>query len=146
MKPRLAILLIASILLIAAAAVLPAGATGMTQAAAPAPLVGKWSKTISAATWRRHNISYEPAGKWTIAISKKGVLSFYAPGIGFVSTTTILKATRTSVTFSPTADGFCAGNGVYKWKVSGKTLTFANVKDDCDARVVSWTAGSWTRK
>jgi len=146
MKPRLAILLSASILPIAGAGVLSTGATGMTQAAAPAPLVGKWSKTISAATWHKHNISYEPAGKWTIAISKKGVLSFYAPGIGFLSTTTIRKSTRTSVTFGPTADGFCAGNGVYKWKVSGKTLTFSDAKDDCDARAVSWTAGSWTRE
>jgi hypothetical protein len=146
MKPRLPILLTGIVLAVAAMGVLSAAAAPANRSSVPSALVAKWGKSMSLATWHKHHITYEPAGRWTIAISKKGVLSLYAPGIGFVTTSRILAVKRASVVFGPTADGFCAGNGSFKWKVSGRTLTLTLAKDDCDARWVLFTSGPWTRK
>jgi hypothetical protein len=112
----------------------------------PAPLVGLWGKTITAATWHNSGIDYEAAGHWGLAISKSGVASILnLPGRpGYLITTMRLTATRGSVVFGPTADGFCPGKASYTWKASGKTLTLKLVKDGCDARRVYLT-GVWQR-
>ena len=145
MRKRVLILTGCVALVIAATAVTSTSATPKTRSAVPARLVGKWGKTITAATWRKHQISYEPAGRFSIAITTKGVLSLFAPTYGFLTTMNVA-ARGASVIFGPTADGFCAGNGSYKWKVSGRTLTLSRIKDDCDARWVLFTSGPWTRR
>lgn len=116
--------------------------------AVPAGLVGTWGKTIPAATWRKNGIYYEQAGHWGIVIAKRGVTGIYEPPgkpSGFALTTMHVMGTGGSVVFGPTADGFCAGNASYRWKVSGRALRFEVVKDGCDARRVLLTAGAWTR-
>jgi hypothetical protein len=110
---------------------------------APTLLVGKWTKTMSSGAWRKYHITYEPAGRWTIGISKTGVISLYAPGIGFLTTTRMLTV-GAAITVSPTADGFCAGKAIFTWTASHKRLTFGAIKDDCDARRVLFTYGPWS--
>jgi len=129
----------------AATVVAAAGAQAARGPSVPAALVGKWSKPMSAATWHKNHISYEPAGHWSIGIAKKGVLTLYAPGFGALTTAKILAVKPGSIVLGPTADGFCAGNASFKWKAAGHTLTFTLVKDDCDARRVLFTSGPWNR-
>jgi hypothetical protein len=119
-----------------------------SRAAVPAGLAGSWGKTVSAATWQKHDISYEVPGHWAIAIGKKGVAGIFTPpGETDLTplTTMHVSASKGSVVFGPTADGFCSGKATYTWKVSGAKLSFKAVSDGCSARRVLLTAGSWAR-
>jgi len=133
-----------SAVVLAVAVVLPV-ATGIaaptTRATVPAPLVGTWGKTMTAATWRKHGEYAEPAGDWAIAITKGGVTSLFAPKPYDLLTTMHVAATGTSVVFGPTADGACPTRGTYTWKVSGRTLSLKLVKDACSPRRILYTAG-----
>src|SRR4051812_33840958 len=99
-----------SIVLAAAAiAVAHAAAAG---SAVPAGLVGTWGKTVTAATWKKHGISYEPAGHWSIRVAAGGRTALVMPpGTADMGplTTMHTRVTGRSVTFGPTADGFCPG-------------------------------------
>jgi hypothetical protein len=141
---RLLLILLAGLALAFGVTALSAGAT--TSVHAPASLVGKWSKIMSAGDWHKHHITYEPAGKFAIAISKTGVISIYGPGsYGLITTTTIFAVGNGSISVGPTADGFCAGKAIFTWSASRKRLTLGAIKDDCDARRVLFTLGPWAR-
>jgi len=137
------VILLSGLALISSAGAFSAGAA--TGVHTPAPLVGKWTKTISGATWRRHHIGYEPVGKFTITISRAGLINYYGPRVGYISNFRILAVGSGSITVSPPADGFCADKGTYTWTATAKTLALARVKDDCDPRVVLFTAGTFYR-
>jgi hypothetical protein len=143
MSWRLAILLTGVALAVGVGA-LSAGATSRVHA--PTPLVGKWTKTMSTGDWQKHHITYEPAGKFVIAISKTGVISIYGPApYGFITTTRMLTIGPGSITLSPTADHFCGGKAIFTWAASSKRLTFRAIKDVCDARRTLFTTGPWSR-
>lgn len=123
---------------------------GTVNASTPVPqqLVGTWEKTISARTWLKNKVFGEPAGHWAIKVGPSGVTSVYDPATG---TTHPLTAMRTSVsggtvTFGPTADGYCPGRATYRWAASGSSLDFTLVKDDCASRAVLLTAGTFARE
>ena len=133
----------------AASAVASTRAAPNAREAVPPKLVGVWGKTVTAATWRKYQIFYEPAGHWSIAVGKGGVTAIFMPP-GIVSdpplTTMQTSASGTAVMFGPTADGFCPGKARYRWKVFGRTLTLTALKDDCTARRVLLEEGAWLRK
>jgi hypothetical protein len=56
------------------------------------------------------------------------------------------RTVRGSVVFGPTADGFCPDPASYCWTVSGRTLRLTLERDDCTARSILLTAGTWTRQ
>jgi hypothetical protein len=110
----------------------------------PSGLVGTWGKSITAATWRKNQISYEQPGHYTIQISKAAVTSI---GLGGTQITTMRTVVSGSMlTFGRTADGFCPHNGSYRWSLAGRTLMIRLVKDDCDPRRVLLTAGFFKRQ
>lgn len=75
-----------------------------------------------------------------MVIKKTNRVTFVAPGFGSESTTVVATAKR--VTFGPTPT--CARNTVYSWKLSGRTLTFAVVRDPCK-RGALWL-GPWRKR
>ena len=140
-------------LLLAVAVVVPVGtavAGQATRTTVPARLVGTWGKTMTHATWHKNAVEFEPSGPWAIVITNAGVTSLFEPPgkpeSSTALTTMSVAATGASVVFGQTADGYCPGKASYRWKVSGRTLTLKVVKDDCTARRVLLTAGSWKRK
>jgi hypothetical protein len=79
---------------------------------------------------------------------ERGVTSiFNPPDKPDVNPLTTMRATvpGKSVVFGPTADGFCLNKASYGWKVAGRTLVFTAANDECAARRVLLTAGTWTR-
>ena len=115
----------------------------------PARLVGAWGKTLTAAAWKRNSVDYEPAGRFAIVIANPGLTSIFLPP-GRTSanplTTMHVAVSGATVTFGATADGFCPGNGIYRWSLSGRTLRFTVVKEGCTARRVLISAGAFERR
>jgi hypothetical protein len=113
----------------------------------PQQLVGTWAKTISARTWLKEKVFGEPAGHWTIKVGPTGITSLYDPATGTTHPLTTMRTTvhGETVTFGPTADGYCPGRATYRWTASGSSLDFTLVKDDCSARAVFLTVGTFAR-
>jgi hypothetical protein len=138
----------ATALAAAAAMVTSTSAAPAARAAVSAGIVGTWGKTISAATWRRNGISYEPYGHWSIVIGRNGVTSIFTPPGkpgAYPLTTMTVAATGGTVVFGPTADGFCPTKASYRWRVAGRSLALTLAKDSCDARRVLLTADRWAK-
>jgi hypothetical protein len=123
---------------------------GAVNASTPVPqqLVGTWAKTISAGTWLKEKVFGEPAGHWAIKVGPSGVTGLYAPTTGTTHPLTTMRTTVSgkTVTFGPTADGACPNRATYSWAASGSTLHVSLVKDDCSARAVLLTAGTFARQ
>ena len=152
---RQALLVCASALVLSVLPPARASAGGMPSSVAPASespmpsrLVGTWGRTVTAATWRKYGVSYEQAGHWGIKITVGGVTSLLEPpGTPQTAPLTTMHTTATGATvvFGPTADGFCPHKATYSWKTSGRTLSLKLVRDDCTARRVLLSAGTWAR-
>ena len=114
--------------------------------AVPAPLVGTWTRTVTAADVKRVGAtSPVHAGMiCTLTIKKGGVLNASVickggqPG-GFQGIVDVAGANRVHIKLSePVPD-------VYSWQVSGRLLTLTKVKDTFANRAaVFW--GVWRRK
>jgi len=114
--------------------------------AVPAPLVGKWTRTVTAADVKRAGATLPVhAGMiCTLTIKKDDVLNASVictggqPG-GFQGTVDVAGPNRVHIKLSePVPD-------VYSWHVSGKRLTLTKVKDTIANReAVFW--GVWHRK
>src|SRR4051794_3585019 len=117
------LILLASAVLIGGMAAVAAQASRSME---PPRLVGDLGKTVTAATWRKNGITYEPVGHWGIEITKQGVTSLHLPpGNTSLAPLTTMRTSTTgaSIVFGPTADGFCDGGATYTWNVAGPTLT-----------------------
>jgi hypothetical protein len=111
------------------------------------PLVGTWTKTVTASTWAEHGITYEKAGHWVITFSKNGVLTLFQPPGDENLTHMSASSTGPALVVGPTADGFCPDKATYTWKASGEHLVIGGgTGDSCDARAILLTVGAWTRK
>jgi hypothetical protein len=113
----------------------------------PQGLVGTWGKSIPMSTWHKNHITYEPSGHFALKIAASGHTDLYNGNdptmakVTFPFTNMQAAVAGHTVTFGPTADQACPGKGVYRWAVSGPTLTFTVVKEGCAARQVLMTAG-----
>jgi hypothetical protein len=129
-----------------------AGATSAavrSPSAVPSAVTGTWTKTVTAATWRKHQIYYETAGRWALVISKRGITSIFQPPgdpTGSPLTTMRVAGDGSSVVFGPTADGFCPNSASYSPKIRSGRLALVVRNDACDARRVLLTTGTWKRK
>jgi hypothetical protein len=123
---------------------------GTVSASAPVPqqLVGTWAKTISARTWLKEKVFGEPAGHWAIKVGPSDRTNVYDPPMGMTHPLTTMRTTVSggTVTFGPTADGYCPGRATYRWVASGSSLHFTLIKDDCSARAVLLTTGTFARQ
>ncbi len=121
------------------------GAPGQTNAV-DAKLVGKWTRKVTSTDIKRTGIPASivpiPAGSvWTLTIKKSGQASIAGPPSlgGFTGTVVPAGPNEVHVKLGhPEPD-------VYRWAVSGRTLTFTKVSDPVvDRYVVFW--GAWKRK
>lgn len=137
-----------SVVALAVSVVAPAAsgvAAVANTSAVPAPLVGTWTRTVTAADVKRAGATLVHAG-WpcTLTIKSAGVLNASIictggqPG-GFQGIVDVAGAHRVHIKLiEPDPD-------VYSWHVSGRLLTLTKVKDTAASReAVFW--GVWRRK
>jgi hypothetical protein len=110
-------------LLAVVVAFLGGGSLSVAQGAVPQKLVGTWKNSFN-----------------SITIKASGRVVFH---VGSEAVYDRVSVTATRATFAP--GGGCAGKGVYSWKLKGRTLTFARIKDSCAVRRV-FLPVTWTRK
>jgi hypothetical protein len=126
------------------AAVIPAAsgtASGTKESAVPAPLVGNWTRNVTAADWKR-------------AGATGFVTSFVGPTPMSVKANGNVRIIDFTAKFSPLPRGRVTLSGVpvcypktglYRWKVAGGNLTLTKLKDACAAEVGLFT-GVWKKR
>jgi hypothetical protein len=131
---------IAAALSLVAAGGSTAGSTAPS--AAPPKLVGRWTRTVTAADLARTPSNFVQIGSvWTLIVKKNGAfLVGSAQTVGAIPGTIVpAGATRVHI------KGGTPAPDVYGWRVSGKRLTFTKIKDtDADRAVVF--LGTWHRE
>jgi hypothetical protein len=131
-----------------AAAVIPAAcgiAAARESSSVPAPLVGKWTRTITKADWQRSAGGLIlAAGKLaTLTIAKNGQWRAVIQGLGGLGTVdgTVVAAGAGRVHFNTSGES----PSLYAWRVSGPVLTLTKVTDaTADRRL--FFVGTWKRK
>jgi hypothetical protein len=125
---------------VAVAAVSPVagGIAAATKATAvPHVLVGSWTRTVTAADWKRAGSQNLVDGQQTMAVGASGTVNV----VDFTPVFAPLPGGRLSISGVP----FCyPKTGVYRWKIAGRTLTLTKLKDACPAEVGLFS-GAWTR-
>ena len=124
-----------------AAGLIPvARATDTEGNSVPNNLVGRWTRTVTAADWKR-------------AGATGFVTSFVGPYTMTVKTNGKVRIIDFTATFSPRSGGRLSMGGVpvcypkkglYRWKVANRKLTLTKLKDSCAAEVGLFS-GVWTR-
>ena len=130
-----------AILVAVAAGLIPvARATDTEGNSVPNNLVGRWTRTVTAADWKR-------------AGATGFVTSFVGPYTMTVKTNGKVRIIDFTATFSPLSGGRLSMSGVpvcypkkglYRWKVANRKLTLTKLKDSCAAEVGLFS-GVWTR-
>jgi hypothetical protein len=127
---------------VAVALIVSIGAVGTgaarSTAKLPAPLVGPWSRSITAADWARVGIRNEPPARASMLISADGTVV----------------AGETTLRFAPLSGrrlviigGYGCGKkkGIYRWTVASGRLTLTKLQDAC-AYSIAIYAGVWKRE
>ena len=131
---------LAIVVAVAAGSVPVASATDTEASAVPNSLVGRWTRTVTAADWKR-------------AGATGFVTSFVGPYTMTVKTNGKVRIIDFTATFSPLSGGRLSMSGVpvcypkkglYRWKVANRKLTLTKLKDSCAAEVGLFS-GVWTR-
>jgi hypothetical protein len=101
----------------------------------PPRLAGIWAATLT---------NYPAVGlykgRYKLRMGPGSTMQYIVPDEGPVSQGVSVAGNR--ITFMPS--GVCLTPGTYIWKVEGKTLTFAKVRDACRKRVIQLVR-QWTR-
>ena len=136
-------------MIVAAALIVPvAGGIAATEASAfPAQLVGRWTRTVTAADLKREGVTDPAAGTvFTLTIKKSGAasLSGKTPGVEdqtppFTGPIAPAGANRVHINVA-----FAFPN-VYRWSVSGRLLTFTKISDHFHVNAAVFS-GVWKRK
>ena len=114
--------------------VVSAGAVGSgaarTTAKLPAPLVGAWTRFVTAADWARVGIATEPPAHFSMLVSADGsVIVAESADVRFAQ----LSGSRLVISG---AYGCGKKKGVYRWRVAAGRLTLTKLQDAC-----AWSAG-----
>ena len=124
------------------------GIAAATEASAfPAQLVGRWTRTVTATDLKREGVTDPPAGTvFTLTIMKSGAasLSGKTPGVKdqtppFTGPIVPAGANRVHINVA-----FAFPN-VYRWRVSGRLLTFTKISDNFHTNAAVFS-GVWKRK
>ncbi len=130
-----------SVVLAVAVVVIPvASATDTGTSAVPAKLTGRWTRTVTAADWKRAGATgfvTSFVGPYTMVVKANGKVSI----IDFTATFSPLAGERLSMSGVPVC---FPKKGLYRWKVANRKLTLTKLKDTCAAEVGLFT-GVWTR-
>ena len=136
-----------SAVMLAVAMVVPVAsgiAAGTQTSAVPAKLIGTWTRKVTSADVKRAGALGIPAGSvCTITVKKSGVFNSYVfctRGVGgFDGNITPAGTNRVHINLG------LSNPNVYRWRVSGRLLTFTKISDPVqDRAVVFW--GVWKRR
>jgi hypothetical protein len=128
-----------AVALVVSAGALGSGAAPTSTTKLPAPLVGAWTRFVTAADWARVGIATEPPAHFSMLVSADG---------------SVIVAEATDVRFAPLsgsrlvishAYGCGKKKGVYRWRVAAGRLTLTKLQDTC-AYSVGLYAGVWKRE
>lgn len=118
------------------------GIAAATEAnAVPAKLVGRWTRKITAADVKRTGAFEILTGSvCTLTIKKSGAASVVCTGVGGFDGLIVTAGTnRVHI------DLGLPGSNVYRWRVSGRLLTFTRISDPIADRAAAFW-GVWKRK
>ncbi len=127
-------------LAVAAVVVPVASATNTEASSVPTNLVGRWTRTVTAADWKRAGATgfvTSFVGPYTMAVKPNGKVKI----IDFTATFSPLPGRRLSISGVPVC---YPKKGLYRWKVANRKLTLTKLKDTCSAEAGLLT-GVWTR-
>ena len=120
------------------------GASGIAatteSSAVPANAVGKWTRTVTAADWKKAGASgfvTRFVGPFTMTVKPNGNVSV----IDFTAKFSPLSGGRVSISGVPVC---YPRKGLYRWRLANRSLTLTKVKDTCPAEVGLFT-GVWKR-
>jgi hypothetical protein len=84
-------------------------------------------------------------GTWTLDLSSltSGKVHLTRNGQGMGGGTYVISGSK--ITLTPKKNGSCTTKGKYKFKLTGKTLTFKKISDTCTVRSDVLTAHPWTK-
>jgi hypothetical protein len=126
-----------AVALVVSAGAVDSGAARST-ANLPAPLVGAWTRFVTAADWARVGIATEPPAHFSMLVSADGsVIVAEASDVRFAP----LSGSRLVISH---AYGCGKKKGVYRWRVAAGRLTLTKLQDTC-AYSVGLYAGVWKR-
>jgi hypothetical protein len=118
-----------AVALVVSAGEVGGGAAGST-AKLPTPLVGAWTRFVTAADWARVGIATEPPAHFSMLVSADGsVIVAESPDVRFAP----LSGSRLVISGSY---GCGKKKGVYRWRVAAGRLTLTKLQDACP-----WSAG-----
>jgi hypothetical protein len=114
-------------------------ATAAASAAPPHPVIGTWTRTVSAQDISRAHAKKVKAGsKWTLVITERKT-TVSSPGAKTYSGTIIpSSATQASFEIGPKEAN------LYSWRLTGKTLTLRKYSDPSAERAAILD-GAWKR-
>lgn len=109
----------------------------------PAKLVGQWTRTVTTTDLKRTGATGIPAGSvWTLTVKKSGYASLRGVGQGEPFVGKIVPAGGANRVHINVGVLF---PNVYKWRVSGRLLTFTKINESLpDRGAVMW--GVWKQK
>jgi hypothetical protein len=125
------------------------GAAGTTESAgaSPAALLGNYTTTLGPSGPELNEPN--PPGEWGLQITSETDAYFQPPkGPSFPAGNPI-ELSGDQIVFAPdpecpTQEG-TPGNGVYEWRLNGKTLTITEVEDTCRDRAFVLTSKPWSK-
>jgi hypothetical protein len=138
-----------TLLAFAALTLLASASMASSSGTLPKRLEGTYKTTFTGKeVSSKPNAQPRPAGKYTLVLNGFQI-SWSEPIAGVNLTYAVLGATGNRITLA--ADPNCPDtshpvtNGVYTFRLIGKKLRFAKVRDSCGTRTVDLTAHAWTK-
>lgn len=133
------VLLAAAAVALVVSAVAVGSSSALSRAKLPAPLVGAWARSITAADWARVGITNEEPARTSMLVSADGsVIAGESSDIHFAP----LSGNRVVISG---AYGCGKKKGIYRWRVASGRLTLTKLQDSC-AYSVAVYAGVWKRE
>jgi hypothetical protein len=115
----------------------------------PVKLLGVWHKTMTKAQWKRAGVTRE-AGVYTFLVKKAGTITIYRPGDYRPGCSDCAEDFTT--TFRPSGRRLtlgivpvCSFEGVYSWRLTGRTLIVTPVADKRCVVRETFFGGRWKR-
>jgi hypothetical protein len=128
----------AAVALVVSAVAVGSGVARST-AKLPAPLVGAWTRFVTAADWARVGVTTEPPAHFSMLVSADGsVIVAESADVRFVP----LSGSRLVISHSY---GCGKKKGVYRWRVAAGRLTLTKLQDACGLSAGLY-AGVWKRE
>jgi hypothetical protein len=142
--------IVAALALAMASPVVTGDAATTRTRAVPAKLLGVWHKTMTQAEWNRAGV-YRQAGVYTFVIKKTGVVTVYLPGDYRTSCgsscsedfTTTFRTSAVRLRLGPVP--VCSFEGIYSWRLAGRTLIVTPVADKRCVVRETFFGGRWKR-